>query len=259
MNEVFLYEAPEVILQGAFFVLVLVAAEVGFRLGRKSEARTPMQTKSPISTVAAAVLGFLALLMGFTMAMAVSRFEVRRQLVLEEANAIGTSLLRTQLLPAPAGTEIADLLHQYVNVRVQYGIAGNDLARIEGLHIQSVRLQTQLWARVAAYAQQDPNPVRVGFLVQSLNQAIDLEAARWMAFQNHVPESVIYINGLVGMLATMLVGYSFGVNGRRNTFSTLLQTLAITLTLAVIIDLDRPRSGFIRASEQPMFDLLHRP
>ena len=77
-----------------------------------------------------------------------------------------------------------------------------------------------------------------------------------MAFQNHVPESVIYVNAAVGLLSAMLVGYSFGVNGRRNIFSMFMLAVSITLVLAVIIDLDRPRSGFIRGSQQPMIDLL---
>ena len=87
--------------------------------------------------------------------------------------------------------------------------------------------------------------------MQSLNQAIDMGEARWMAFQNHVPESVIYVNAAVGLLSAMLVGYSFGLNGRRNIFSMCVLAVSITLVLAVIIDLDRPRSGFIRAASSP--------
>ena len=234
------------------------AIEVGFRLGHRSEANTPENTKSQISTVVAAILGVLGLLLGFTMSMAVSRFEVRKQLVLDEANAIHASYLRAQLLPAPGGLEIASLLRQYVNVRVLYGTAGNDLARLDALNTQTTHLQTELWIRAATYAQLDPNPVRAGLLLQSLNQAIELEAARRMAFQNHVPESVIYVNAVVGLLAAMLVGYAFGVNGRRNIFSMCMLALAIALVLAVIIDLDRPRSAFIRGNQQPMIDLLQR-
>jgi hypothetical protein len=95
-------------------------------------------------------------------------------------------------------------------------------------------------------------------LLQSLNEAIDLESARRIAFQNHVPESVIYVNGIVGLLAAMLVGYTFGLHGRRQIFSVCVIALAITLVLAVILDLDRPRSGFIRNSQQPMIDLQNR-
>ena len=99
--------------------------------------------------------------------------------------------------------------------------------------------------------------MRTGLLLQSLNEAFDLETARWTAFQNHVPASVIYVNAVLGLLSAMLVGYMFGVDGRRNFFSMCLLALSITLVLAVIIDLDRPRSGFIRGSQQPMIDLQH--
>lgn len=238
---------------------MLAATDAGFRLGRRSEASTPDKTKLLISAVEDGILGVLALLLGFTMFLAVSRFDARKQLVLDEANAIGTSRLRTALLPASEGSEIASLLRQYIDVRVQYGTAGNDLARVDSLLTQTARLQNEFWARAIAYGQKDPNPVRAGLLLQSLNEAIDLESARRMAFQNHVPESVIYMNGIVALLAATLVGYSFGLNGRLQLFSMCVLALAITLVLAVIIDLDRPRSGFIRVSQQPMIDLQHRP
>jgi hypothetical protein len=103
VNESLLYRTNELVINWVFFALMLMATEVGFRLGRKVEARTPDNIKAQIFTVEAAILGILALLLGFTMSMAVSRFEIRKQLVLEEADAIGTSSLRAQLLPAPAG------------------------------------------------------------------------------------------------------------------------------------------------------------
>lgn len=259
MNESFLYGTHEVLIDCVFFALMLAVTELGFRLGDKSEASMSENIKCQVSSVEAALLGVLALLLGFTISMAVSRFEIRKQLVLEEADAIGTSSLRVQLLPATTGSEIANLLRRYVNVRVQYGTAGNDFQRLEDLNTQTRHLQTELWSRATTYAQQDPNTVRAGLLLQSLNQAFDLETARWAAFQNHLPESVIYVNGMVGLLAAMLVGYSFGVNGRRDIFSMCVLAFAISMVFAVIIDLDRPRSGFIRGNQQPMIDLLHHP
>ena len=130
MNESLLYRTNEIVITWVFFALTLTAIELGFRLGRKVEARTSENIKSQIFTVEAGILGILALLLGFTMSMAVSRFEIRKQLVLEEADAIGTSSLRAQLLPAPAGAEISSLLCQYANLRLRYGTAGNDLARL---------------------------------------------------------------------------------------------------------------------------------
>ena len=259
MNAGFLYGTNEIIIVCGFLVLMLAATEAGFRLGRRSAEKTADKTKSIVSTVEAAILGVLGLLLAFTMSMAVSRFEARKQLVLNEANAIGTSCLRTELLPTAEGSEIASVLRQYINVRVQYGTTGADQRQLESLRTQTARLQTEFWTRTVAYEQRDPNPIRVGLLLQSLNEAIDLESARRMAFQNHVPQSVIYVNGIVGILAAMLVGYAFGLNGRRQIFSMCMLALAITLVLAVIVDLDRPRAGFIRVSQQPMTDLQHCP
>lgn len=259
MNAGFLYATNEIIIFVLFFALMLAATEIGFRLGRKSQVNTLDKTKSLVSTLEAAILGVLGLLLAFTMSMAVSRFEMRKQLVLDEANAIGTSRLRTELLPPPENTEIANILNQYINLRVQYGTTGNDPKRLESLSKETAYLQNEFWARAVAYGQKEPNPVTIGLLLQSLNQTIDLESARRMAFQNHVPPSVIYVNAIVGILAALLVGYTFGLNGRRQIFSMCVLSMAITLVLALIIDLDRPRRGFIRISQQPMIDLQHEP
>jgi hypothetical protein len=251
----FLYGANEWIIAFLLLVFMLAVNEAGFRLGRHAESRTTEKTKSEISVVAGSIVGVLGLLLGFTMSMAVARFEARKQLVLEEANAIGTSYLRTQLLPAPDGPEIASLLSDYVNLRVEYARADQDLDQLKTVRRQTARVQNEFWVRAVAYAQKDPNQVRAGLILQSLNQVIDLEAARWMTFLNRVPASVIYVNGVVALLAVNLVGYGFGVSGRRQFFSACLLAVAISVVLAVILDLDRPRHGFIQVSQQPMIDL----
>jgi hypothetical protein len=256
VNESFLYGTHGIIIQCVYFAILLGSNELGFRLGLKVSAKTRADTRSQIATVEAALLGVLALLLGFTMTLAVSQLENRRQLVVDEANAIGSARFQAQVLPTPEGPEIAALLEKYVGVRVEYGTSGTDLARLASLHTETAQLQKVLWAHAAAYAQKDPNPVKAGLLLQSLNHAFDLEGERWMALHNHVPQSVIFINALVGLLAVTLVGYTFGLGQQRDTFSTCLLALSITLVLAVITDLDRPRTGFIRANQQPMIDLL---
>jgi hypothetical protein len=258
VNTGFLYGTNEIIIFFIFLAFMLAVTEIGFRLGRRSEPNTPDKTKPLVSTVEAAILAVLGLLLGFTMSMAVTRFEARKQLVLGEANAIGNSCLRTELLPAPEGPEIATILREYIKLRVQYGTMGNDPAQLDSLRTQTVRLQDEFWKRAVAYEQKHSDPMAASLLLQSLNQSIDLESARRMAFQNHVPDSVIYVDGIVGMLAAVLVGYTFGLNGRRHIFSMCVLALAITMVLTLIIDLDRPRSGLIHVSQQPMID-LHCP
>ena len=254
----FLYGTDEWIIQVLFLGLMLAGVEAGFRLGRRKAAKTEESMRPQISVVEGSLVGVLGLLLAFTMSMAVSRFEVRKQLVLEESNAIGTSWLRTKLLPEPDGREIAHLLRQYVDLRLQYVAVGEDPKEIQAVRERAAHLQEDFWSRAVAYGQKDPNPVRAGLLLQSLNQVIDLDAARWMALHNHVPSAVIYLNAIVALLTIMLAGYAFGIHGVHRVFSMFFLALAITVVLSVIIDLDRPRRGFIQVSQQPMIDLQHQ-
>src|SRR5262245_1198985 len=100
------------------FALILLAGEAGFRVGRRSRWRHLEQTRERIYSIEAAVLGVLGLLLAFSLVMAVSRFDTRRDLVLEEANAIGVSYLRSQVIPSPEGPAIAALLRQYVDAKI---------------------------------------------------------------------------------------------------------------------------------------------
>ena len=250
-----LYGTDAWVIQILFLGLMLVGVEVGFRFGRRTAAKTDEQVKPQISVVEGSLVGVLGLLLAFTMSMAVARFEVRKQLVLDEANAIGTSWLRTKLVPDPDGREIADLLRQYVDLRLEYVAVGENFAKAQKVRENAARLQAEFWGRAAAYGQKDPNPVRAGLLLQSLNQVIDLDAARWMALHNHVPSAVIYLNATVALLTIMLAGYAFGIHGEHRVFSMFFLALAVTIVLSVIIDLDRPRRGFIQVSQQPMIDL----
>jgi hypothetical protein len=190
--------------------------------------------------------------------MAVTRFEARKQLVLEEADAIGTSYLRTRLLRDPEGTAIADLLCQYVDSRLQFAYAGDNPERINVARQEGERLQIEFWTRAVNYASKNANPFLPGLLLQSLNQVIDLESDSWMAFHNHVPEGVIYVDIFLTLLVSVVLGYSFGLAGRRHAFSMCILAVAMTVVLGVIIDIDRPRRGFIRVSQQPMIDLQHQ-
>ena len=91
--------------------------------------------------------------------------------------------------------------------------------------------------------------------MQSLKEVIQLDAARFMAFHDQVPAAVICAIAVVGLLAVMVVGYTFGLSGLRQPFSICMLSLAITLVLAIIVDVDRPREGFIHVSQQPLLDL----
>jgi hypothetical protein len=229
--------------------------ELGFRLGSRSSARADSDTKTSINSMQSAMLAVLGLLLGFSVSMAVSRFDARRLLVLEEANAIGTTYWRTQFAPAPEGPEMANLLREYVGTRLAFGSARPNTENMRRVREEASRLQTELWSRAKIFADKDPRSVTAGLLLESLNQTFDLESARWAALNAHVPPTVIWVDGLTALLTASFVGYSFGLGGRRNFFTTWWLIVCVTLILAVIIDLDTPRKGLIRVSQQPMIDL----
>jgi hypothetical protein len=199
----------------------------------------------------ASILGLLAFMLAFTFGLAASRFDARRQIVIEEANAIGTTYLRARLLPEPEQSEIARLLREYVDVRVraaQQAEVNEGLARSEELH-------DQLWSQATAAAARDPGSIMTGLFIQSLNEVIDMHAKRLGALRNRIPITIwITLFGLTvfGMGST---GYQAGLSATRRSPEMLLLGLAFAGVLFLVVDLDRAHAGLLRVSQQAMLDL----
>ncbi len=237
--------------------LFLLAAEAGFRLGRRRHEPADERTKGHLGSLQGALLGLLALMLGFTFAMAMGRFDARKSLVLDEANAIGTTALRARLLPEAQRGEILPLLRSYVDARLAFYDVGIDPVRLEETYSTAARLQEQLWQVAVRLAQEDPRSVPAGLFVSSLNETIDLSEKRRQALDNHVPEPVLVV--VIGLAAVALgfVGHACGLDGPRRFASTALVSLLIALVILVILDLDRPRRGVIRVSQASMIRLKH--
>ena len=99
--------------------LALLSVELGYRLARNRQLRAQEEKESQVGGMVGATLGLLAFMLAFTFGLAGSRFEDRRQIVLAEANAIGTTYLRTSMIPEPMRTEARNLLREYVAVRLE--------------------------------------------------------------------------------------------------------------------------------------------
>jgi hypothetical protein len=251
------------IVLGALIVLLLLAAELGFRVGRRLARRSPGGAP-PVGAIQASLLGLLALLLGFSFAMAQSRFEARRALVAVEANAISTAYLRSQLLPKPEGPEIAAALRRYVDIRLDGLGRRVDEIELREVVAESERLHDYLWARAVKAAQQDPRP-SVNLLIAALPGTwlvMDVHGLRMAAFRNHVPGSVLLLLYFVAAVALAVTGYAAGLDGRRNPWPIASTAILIAVVIVVIMDLDRPRRGLITVSQQSLVDLrdsLNRP
>jgi hypothetical protein len=236
---------------------VLVAAlEVGFwvKKGRVKGDADSIE-KADIALILGAVLTLLALLLGFTYAMSMGRFEARRQLVVDEANSIGTTYLRAKTLPEPRSSEIQELLRQYTALRVEIaGMADDAPEKIRGIDNRTKELHGLLWSHAAALARETPNPVISVFLV-TLNEMIDLHSKRLAAFRNRVPFSIYLVLFGVSAITLWLVGYYFGSSKQRVRILTTMLVLLVASVMWLIMDLDQPVRGAIRTSQQSLIEL----
>lgn len=239
------------VLIASFFAVI----ELGYRLGLRRSGSADRAEEGHVSALVAAMLGLLALLLGFTFFMAVSRFDTRKALVLDEANAIGTTWLRARFLPSGQVEPAQALLQRYVSARLAFYDAGIDPARLAAANTDATRIETELWALALAAADHDPRAVPTGLFVESLNDMIDLQEKRQTALDNHVPEAVILLLALVSGAALGLLGYGCGLARRRRLVSNMVFALLIVLVLATILDIDRPRRGLIQVSQDSMLRL----
>jgi hypothetical protein len=230
---------------------ILVAIEIGCRLG----AHAGDQRDDNVSTLEGAIIGLLALMVGFTFAMALTRFEARRDAVLAEANAIGTTALRARLLPEPHRKEVLELLRDYVKVRLDLTRSAPTPVDLAAAIERSNDLQEKLWQEAMAMAASDNGMVPTGLFIQTLNEMIDDQAKRLAALRNHVPNIVQLALFGIAIIASGFAGYASGLNARRRSrLSVYVMGFLVSAVILLILDLDRPGAGFIEVSQQPMID-----
>lgn len=235
-------------------LLTLTVSQVGIYVGRRIRSTVTDSARSQLMGMQASLLGLLALLLGFSFALAETRYDVRRHLVIEEANAIGTARLRAGAVPDDPGYAIQSLLQEYVTTRLAAYRAA-DAAGVRRALDESARLQREAWSRASALARRDPHSLPASLLLQSLNDVIDLNAERIAAARNHIPTIVLVMLIVVALVTMGWVGACVGVNHGRGTPTVLVMSLLISMVVTVIVDLDQPRRGLIRVSQASLIDL----
>lgn len=229
---------------------ILGASEIGRLLGVRATGRGG----DDVSTLEGAILGLLALMIGFTFAMALSRFEARRDALLTEANAIGTTALRARLLPAPHSADALKSLREYVKIRLDITQRVLTAAELKTAIGRSNEIQEALWRNAMALAAKDTGLVPTGVFIQSLNEMIDSQGKRLAALRNRVPNIVFLALYGVAIVAFIFAGYANGLGARRVRLPVYVMGVLVSGVILLIQDLDRPTAGFISVSQQPMID-----
>ena len=254
MREI-MYDVSSVLIVSGLLLCMPLGMEAGFRSGRHKQA-IATETVTQANAVLASMLGLLALLLAFTFSAALQRYDDRSQAVVAEANVIGTTYLRAQLLPKGMHDEVQGLLRQYLDARIQEGrINTTDTAERESPLRQANLMATQLWGHAVRAAEEDGRPVTSGLFIQSLNELIDASATRKAANDRHVPEVVIFLMFATVLITTATLGFASEIAGHRVTLAAFVLVVLITLVVYLIIDLDRPRRGSIQVSQESMLSL----
>ena len=237
--------------------LMLAAAALGWWLrklqtrGMRHSAMESGESVAQEGYLLGSALGLLGLLLAFSFGMVLSRYEARRELVVKEANAIGTAYLQAQLLDDPFRTRLSNLLVDYTQNRIQLAEAAGDTSAYAA---RNDRMLTDIWANVSAARESAVAHGTTTALLMAFNEMIDLEAERKTAWGLRLPREVALLLLLYLAITGVLVGHQVdGPRGRRAAF---VLSISIALSIAVMADLNRPQSGNARESQAPMEMLL---
>ena len=230
---------------------LVATLEVCFYLGKQARRRRTDQPDQ-LSTIQGAMLGMLALLLGFSFALAAGRFNDRVQLIVSEANAIGTAWLRCDLLPDGVRKEMHQILADYTDQRIGFYDAA-DLDSQLAAAKKAEALQGKIWAIVVAESKAQPALANV--LLPPFTEVMDLQSARLAAATRHMPGVLLLLLLSSSLVSLASVGYGCGLVGKRNILLTTSLAFIISGALWATIDMDHPSKGLVRVGQQPRIDL----
>jgi hypothetical protein len=241
----------------SLFLGVLLFLVIGRRIGVRRAAQDPEGARAGVAAVEGAVFGLMGLLIAFTFSGAAARFDARRQLIVDEANAIGTAWLRLDLVPATAQPAIRQGFRDYLDSRLATYRNLSDREAVEQEWARSVRLQGEIWTRAVAACREPGTQQATMLLLPALNQMIDISTTRAMATRMHPPVIIFAMLFGLSLIAALLAGFAM-VGGRSPSWLHVIGFAAVmAITVYVILDLEYPRRGLIRVDrfDQALIDL----
>ena len=240
MNPVF----SSIVFALAMFAGVLAFAEVGRRIARRRAAHDPDGAWHGTGVVDAAVFGLFGLVIAFTFSGAASRFDTRRNLIVEEVNAIGTAYLRLDILPAEAQPGLRDSFRRYLDSRIQVYRKYPDGAAVAAELENVKRLESEIWTQALA-AERDTAPA-ARLLLPALNEMFDISTKRTMAMNMHPPTAIYAMLFGLALIASMIAGYGMARAESRAWFHVIGFAAVVAIVAYVILDIEHPRLGLIR-------------
>ena len=242
-----LYTIPAPVLVGILFIAIIFFYWLGLRAMQYKKKKDPSYTPDGVGPLEGAVLGLLSLLLAFTFNQAASNYDVRRSLVVEEANDIGTALFRAALYPDSLKRAFRSDFKQYIDARIAYYEAGTDEERIAATLQEASDLSMRIWQRASSISRLPGDPTRSMQMIPAINNLIDAMSRREELRKKHIPESILWLLFLLCLTGSFIVGYAS--KSRKIDYVILCTySLMTVMTIYFILDLDRPRRGIITTS-----------
>jgi hypothetical protein len=257
MNLSWLYRQDALVVIIVLIVIMTIAAELGFVLGRRWHPRTDDARRGHLNSILGSLLGLLALLLSFTFAMSANRYDLRRQLVVSDANSLEGLYLLSSLLPEDSRKPFKQSLRKYVDIRAQIASFRRNLSAedIAELSAQAEVLHSQMWKTAKDSAAANPPAKFAEPILKGLIDALSVHRARMFGWESRVPDSIIWLL-LLGCVAGMTaIGLSGGLGKHRGLPARIIVTVLLSATIYVVLDLDRPHEGLIHISQSPMLHL----
>lgn len=238
----------------AVLLITFAAVFAGFLLGKGFRDRSSDNDAPPIGSVTGALFALLAFMLALTFSSASSRYDTRKQLLLDEVNNIGTTYLRASFLSADDAAQTRALLKDYVSKRVS---VLDTNVNMQELLSASEQTHQELWDIVAQYPKQDADTKLVGLYVSSLNDLIDSHTSRVViGVQYHVHSSIWLVLLTISILSMAAIGFQFAYSGGRRVWLCMILATTFSLVLLLIEDLDRPNQGSVLVDQSPLKALL---
>jgi hypothetical protein len=242
----------------SLFLGMLLFLEFGRRIGIRQMAKDPEGARTGLGAVDGAVFALLGLLIAFTFSGAASRLDTRRQLIAEEANAIGTAFLRLDLLSDRHRDVLREDFRRYVGARVEAYRKLPDVEAARHEYGKAAQIQGEIWKRaVLACREEGSQPVTM-LLLPALNQMIDITSTRLMATRMHPPYVIFAMLTVLALVSALVAGYSMSARKARSWLHVIGYAAITAVTMYVILDLEYPRLGILRldAADTMMAELL---
>lgn len=228
------------------FVGMIVLLEVGRRLGLRRPPPTDEADRVGIAAVDGAVFGLMGLLLAFTFAGALNRWNTRRDHIRDEVNAIGTAYMRLDLLRPATQPPLRQAFRDYVDGRIATYASRWDSDDRQSSRAKSDAMQSVIWQEAVAACDGAASPTTALLVLPSLNDMFDSATTRDLTAEAHAPAAIYIMLAVVVLASSLLAGYGMAGSKSVSRVHKVSYALMVALTVYVTLEIEFPRLGLVR-------------